>query len=132
MFLTKLRLQNKFQQLKRVILKPHLIQEAFIAYCHRLPQVIEVDWNREDGYIIGRVRAGGKEFITQGKDGADFIQMVNESLFTVYKIPDEYFSLMKKARLYSPPEEQRKDLDNSAILQASFGSTKNDHKLQVA
>ena len=132
MFLTKLRVQNKLQQLKRAVIKPQLIREAFIAYGNRLPQVIKVDWKRENGYIVGWVQAEGREFVTQGKNGTDFIQMVNESLFTVFNIPEEYFSLMKKARLYRPPEAQCRALDDKRILHASFGSTKNEQQLQTA
>ena len=90
-----------FHSLKRTTFVP----EAFFAYYNRLPERVEVNWERDGEYFIGRVKAGEYEFMTQGKGVKDFIDMVNDAVCTVYDIPVEYDAIIQKARTYMPDDE---------------------------
>src|SRR5574343_529680 len=49
-----------------------------------LHESIHVDWKRDGNMIIGKVVSDGKEFSTQGRSPEEFIEMVNDALYTVY------------------------------------------------
>src|SRR3990167_5340378 len=85
----------------RKIFKSKIYPEAFFAYFHRLPNEVQVNWFREDGMIIGKVNAGGKEFMTQGVDADDFIKMVNQSIVTVFNIPENYLDIVSQTKTYT-------------------------------
>ncbi len=113
-----------FKLIKTLIKKEKINQEAFCAYLDRLPDNINVSWFRDGKYIVGKVIAGDKKFTTQGLSANDFIEMVNDSVFTVYDIPKEYFGIISVNKIYLPNKEQRAKLDNKNINYASFGSEK--------
>lgn len=128
---TKLSLKNRFPLLKRFF-KPEIYPEAFFAYFHKLPQKIDVSWFRDEGMIVGKVQAGDKEFITQGKNVDDFIRMINESVITVFNIPQDYFEIISKTRSYLPLAEERKLLEDKSVARHSLGFVKNDQVFKVA
>lgn len=111
--------------------KPKLSKEAFIAYFNRLPEEIEVKWFRDGKFIIGRVRAENKEFMTQGLSTEDFIKMVNESIYTVYNIPEDYIDTLSEFRYYNPPIEEKKKLGDLRVHNSHINIIK-EKKLQVA
>jgi hypothetical protein len=85
--------------------KSKLSDEAFLAYFNKLPDSIEVSWFRSDGFIVGKVVAGENEFMTQGKNPRDFIDMVNDGVVMVNRIPESYRGAISRAHSYSPPRE---------------------------
>ncbi len=82
-------------------LKPRLSREAIEAYLNRLPDVIQVDWVRNDDFIVGEVKAGEHTFMTQGKDAQDFIDMVNDGVVMINKIPKNYREIILKTYIPS-------------------------------
>ena len=112
--------------------KPEIYPEAFFAYFHRLPDELQVSWFRDEGMIVGKVNAGDKEFMTQGTDADDFIRMVNESLITVFNVPQDYFDVIKQARTYSPIPAERRLLEDKSIAQETMGFIKTDRSLKFA
>ncbi len=96
--------------------KPRLSVEAFDAYYHKLPDQIEVRWFRDSGMIIGEVTAGDKKFMTQGKDASDFVEMVNDAVYTVYEIPRDYLGIIKESHSFSPKEHILKVLSDGKTL----------------
>lgn len=84
--------------------------EAIEAYYHKIPNSIQVSWERDGDMIVGTVKAGNHEFYTQGKDADDFIEMVNDAVYTVYEIPFEYLDVIERLKPFSPSLEQRKAL----------------------
>ena len=115
----------------RFFLKPKLSQEAFEAYRDRLPNSISVNWWRDGNFIIGRVSAGKQEFITQGLNSDNFIEMVNDAIYTVYDIPRDYVEVIKKFRTYQPNPEQKRLLENGEIMKAIFSSEKSQEVIRV-
>lgn len=134
MFLTKMRLQAKWNEIKRKIIKPEIFPEAFFAYFHKLPSNIQVEWFRDGDYIVGNVTAGDKKFVTQGVGADDFIRMVNESVVLAFDIPRNYINLIIKNKVFSPPIEDRKKLEDVSIKSSNFGfvNSKKEGDLQLA
>ncbi len=71
---------------------------------------------------MGTVKAGDKEFVTQGKDADDFIEMVNESVIVSFDVPREYVEILSKSYLFYPPPAELNKLKNSAVTASSFGT----------
>ena len=93
-------------------IKPKLSREAFEAYFNRLPDNIEVGWVRTDKFIVGSVKAGDYEFKTQGIDADDFIDMVNDGVVMINRVPKEYIEIIKNIHTYNPPIAEMAKLRN--------------------
>ncbi|OGY45913.1 MAG: hypothetical protein A3J65_02035 [Candidatus Buchananbacteria bacterium RIFCSPHIGHO2_02_FULL_45_11b] len=120
-----------FNLIKKVFIKPKLEKEAFDAYLNRLPAKIDVDWFRDGKFIIGRIDTGDKKFLTQGLSVQDFIKMVNDSIYTVYDIPEEYADVFLKNFPYNPPLEARQKLEDLKVKGSQINLIK-EKKLQLA
>lgn len=107
----------------RFFYQPKIYKEAFDAYYNRLPDSIEVDWQRDGKYIIGKIKAGDKKFMTQAVSAKEFVDMVNDALFVVYKIPDEYFKALE-SRKFKPLPEEFKAMNNAAIKKSKIEFSK--------
>lgn len=127
----KLPFKYRFKSFSKLI-KTEIYPEAFFAYFHKLPSEIKVEWFRDDGMIVGKVIADHKEFMTQGVNANDFIQMVNESLITTFDIPDDYFDIILKARSYQPSPAEYTKLNDHNVQSSSLGFAKIDRKLVLA
>jgi len=129
-----MRLQVKWNEIKKKIIKPEIFPEAFFAYFHKLPENIRVEWVRDGEYIVGNITAGDKKFITQGLDADDFVQMVNESVVAAFDIPRNYIDLILKNKLFSPSTSDRKKLEDLSVKGSSFGfvNSKKEGDLQLA
>src|SRR3989344_7099487 len=120
-----------FNLIKKVFIKPKLEKEAFDAYLNRLPAKIDVDWFRDGKFIIGRIDTGDKKFLTQGLSVQDFIKMVNDSIYTVYDIPEEYADVFLKNFSYDPPPKARQELENLQIKSSQINIAK-ERRAQLA
>jgi hypothetical protein len=94
--------------------KAPLYREAAEAYWNKLPQEIEVSWFRDGKYIIGHINAEGNKFMTQGRNADEFIDMVNDAVFAVYEIPQEYFGILSPKR-FKPKSNEYEKLKNADI-----------------
>ena len=113
-----------FKSIKKLFIKPRLESEAFEAYFNKLPDNLEVSWFRDGNFIIGNIRSDGYEFMTQGKSAQEFIDMVNNAVFSVYEIPEEYSELILKNKKYIPHQEEFAKLNNAAVKKSVFQSQK--------
>lgn len=113
---TKLPLRKRSKLLQRFF-KPKIYPEAYFAYFNRLPNEIRVSWFRDDGMIVGKVNAGSKEFMTQGVNADDFIKMVNQSIVTVFNIPEDYFDIVSQTKTYSPKPSERQLLEDRSVME---------------
>jgi len=112
--------------------KPDINRESFEAYFHKLPNNIQVSWSRDDKFIIGHIKAEEKEFMTQGYNADEFIEMVNDAVIAVYDIPEDYIDVLRwSKKTYSPDPEQRKLLEDANVRSGNFGSKK-ERVLQLA
>lgn len=108
-----------------------LSREAIKAYFQRLPDTIQVTWFRDSGYIVGKIKAGENEFVTQGKNAEDFIAMVNDAVMTVYDIPVEYDDLIKSIKTYSPHLRELAKLEDMGVTKAQLTFYKNKDVLKA-
>lgn len=109
--------------------KPRLSREVVEAYLDRLPDVIEVGWIRNDDFIVGKVKAGEHTFMTQGKNAQDFIDMVNDGVVMINRVPKDYRAIILKT--YIPPLEEVAKLENKDIKEAYISAQKNKEVLQT-
>jgi len=100
--------------------KSKLEYEAMIAYFHRLPNTIEVNWFRDGNFIIGDIFAEGNKYMTQAISASEFIDMVNYTLLAVYNIPVAYQKELLKYKKFRPSIEQFDRLNNVAIQKSSL------------
>lgn len=122
---TKTPLRKRIGFLQRFF-RPTIFPEAYFAYFHRLPDQVQVSWFRDEGMIIGKVDAGGKIFMTQGENAEDFIRMVNESIVTVFNIPEDYFDIVSKTKTYVPSPSEKKLLEDRSVMEHRFGLMKGE------
>ncbi len=112
--------QKMFEKIVRLLRPIELHPEALIAYFHRLPDKIRVHWFRDDDFIIGTIEVDGeKPFMTQGYTAREFVEMVNEAIFVVYEIPEEYFNALG-AKKFVPSCEEFERLNNAAIQNSTL------------
>lgn len=92
--------------------RQQLDPEAYWAYLTRLPGRIEVDWEKEDSFIIGKVRVDGASFLTQARNADEFIRMVNEGVLVMYDTPKNYIDYIQKHQNvnYLPPQKTLEEL----------------------
>ncbi len=117
-------MQDFLEQLKSFFLKKKLSDEAFQAYYSKLPENIAVEWFRDGEFIIGTISANGEQFMTQGRSVDEFIEMVNDTIFTVCEIPKEYFPVLDDTHHYSPQPHQLANLNDASLKKSSFGIKK--------
>lgn len=119
-------LKHRFKVLRakviaRIAPQKNLFRESFDCYNQKLPKNVNVNWKREDdGYIVGNVNADGYEFMTQGKNAKDFIEMVNDAIYATYEIPPQYILLLGGYKRYFPKPHQLEELQDESITNASF------------
>ena len=110
-------LQNwlrKLEILKKKTFNP-VFNEAALAYFHKLPDNIEVRWEKEGRFIVGWIKIEGEDvFMTQAKSAKEFVEMVNDAIYSVYKIPVQYFKLLEKKK-FKPNPQQFELLNNATI-----------------
>ena len=88
-----------------------------------MPEKIAVKWFRDGDFIIGDIEADGYSFKTQAKSAREFVEMVNDALFSVYKIPVKYFPYLEN-RKFQPTKEQFQKLNDEAVKKSSFNFKK--------
>ena len=116
---------------RKIFSKQNLSQEAIEAYFHRLPDRINVRWKRDSDFIVGWITTEDNEFMTQGRDAKDFIEMVNDAVYTYYEIPEDYVDVLSKFKSYNPPLKEVERLRNNDITEYSFGFRKNEEILRT-
>lgn len=92
--------------------------EALGAYFSKLPDKILVRWGRDGKYIVGKIDADGQEFMTQAKSAKEFVYMVNDGLFAMYEIPEEYLDILQSEKSFKPNAKQFEELNDVAIKQS--------------
>ena len=118
--------------IKQFFAQQKLEPEALKAYFHRLPNNIYVDWFRDKEFIVGKIKAGDAEFMTQAKSADEFVEMVNDALFTVYEIPREYSDLLLRHKKFEPNKKQFTQLDDESIRKSRIGFAKQKLTAQAA
>lgn len=110
---------------------PELQIEAFTAYYHRLPNKIKVGWFRDGDFIIGEIDDGEHKFKTQAKNTKAFIDMVNDAIYTMHDIPEDYIDELSRIKAYTPTSAELEKLSNKNIKSSLFNLNRKK-ELQVA
>jgi len=108
---------NKFYQQKPCV---EVIDSSF----NKLPDEIEITWFRDDKFIIGEIVADGNTYMTQALSAKEFVDMVNDTLFAAYEIPENCFSILKKNKKFEPTKEGFERLNNVAIKSSKMSFVK--------
>ena len=103
-----------------------VIPEAFWAYFNRLPKKISVEWFIDGKFIVGRIDAYVDKFMTQGVSADEFVEMVNDTLFSFYEIPSEYFEVLKNKKSFIPKPEEYEKLNDVAVVKSKMGLEKKE------
>jgi len=107
--------KNKIKNIFNSLIKSKPCREVLEANFHKLPAKIQVKWFRDKKYIIGVIRADGHEYKTQALSADEFIEMVNDTLYTVYDIPSNCVNILSKIKRFRPKQDELNKLNNSSI-----------------
>jgi hypothetical protein len=113
-------LKRKLTNLKNLFFPLEKIPEAEFAYFHKLPHDVQVHWKRDGKFIIGNIIIGQDSYPTQGKSAKEFVEMVNDVIYSVYNIPPQYSGIKE----YAPTTQQFKELNNAAVVKSQMGMVK--------
>lgn len=105
-------------KIQRLFSSPQLDREAFEAYLYRLPASIEVSWTRDSGYIVGTIKDTEQEYMTQAQSQEEFVDMVNDAVYTMHDIPEEYRDAVRSFQAYKPSSTQLKELGDLGVKSA--------------
>lgn len=95
-------------------------EEAFECYREKLPENIQVVWERSGSFIVGRIYAEGEQFMTQAKSADEFIEMVNDTLYAAYEIPVAYIPYLGGLNRFKPPVEAYEKLNDAAVHKSNI------------
>lgn len=112
--------------LRKILLKEPIYPEVVTAYFHKLPKRIQVEWFRDSGLIIGRIVTDtNDEFFTQGRNPEEFVEMVNDAIYTAFDVKPEYSNVLRRSsRFYRPPADEWRKLNDGKIEKSAFGLEK--------
>ncbi len=97
---------NPITKLVASFRRQEIYPEALQSYYYRLPNSIEVNWKKENGFIVGEIIDDKKNvFYTQGKNPKDFVMMVNDAIYTAYGIKKEYKAPISNSEKFFIPNE---------------------------
>jgi len=106
--------QRKLLNIKERLFPSEMYLEEAIAFVNRLPNDIQVHWQRDGKFIIGEITDGDHSYLTQAKSAKELVEMVNDVVYSVYGVKQKYFRILGENKYYPNPEEFEK-LNNAAI-----------------
>lgn len=93
-----------------------IIYEVLIHHKANLPSSgVHVAWERDGGFIVGKVLVDGDTFIAQGRSAKEFVECVNDALYAAFKVPIKYAEALGGDYRLTPPENEYRDLNNESI-----------------
>lgn len=111
---------NIIPKIKQALSLNRVDFDEVIAYLNTLPDDIEVTWERDNDFIIGVIKEDGKTYMTQAKSGDEFIEMVNDAVYTACNIPENLKDSLGAFKAYEPPEDARKKLGDLSVHKAEI------------
>lgn len=107
--------KNKIKNIFNSLIKSKPCIEVLEANFHKLPEKIQVEWFRDGKFIIGIIKVDGHEYKTQALSSDEFIEMVNDTLYTVYDIPENCINILSEIKRFRPKQEELNKLNNYSI-----------------
>lgn len=128
-------MNNKVLAILNKILRTNskeLEPEAFNAYLHKLPKNIKVEWQRNGKLIVGEITAEKNKFMTQGYSGKEFVEMVNDAVYTMYDVPEDYRHAVRQSRAYNPSQDEQQKLEDAGVKKSSITFSKSKRVIRTA
>jgi len=98
-----------------------IIYEVLINHKANLPNTgVQVAWEREGNFIVGKILVGGETFVAQGRSAEEFVEEVNDTLYAAYSIPLKYAERLGGDYRLIPPRQEFEDLNNEAIKKSNL------------
>lgn len=114
---------RKLENLKEIIFPSDIYKEEAFAFADRLPNRIKVGWFRDGKFIIGEIIDGNNTYYTQAKSAKEFVEMVNDAIYSVYGVKQKYFKILGEDK-YHPTEAEFERLNNGRIPNAQMNLVK--------
>jgi hypothetical protein len=98
-----------------------IIYEVLMHHKANLPNSgVKVEWERDGKFIVGTIRVGTDEYMTQGLNAKEFVEMVNDVLYAVYDVPLEYAEQLGGDYRLTPSLEEFARLDNATVMKSTM------------
>lgn len=107
--------KNKIKSILSNLFQSKPCREVLEANFYKLPEKIEVKWFRDGKFIIGVIKDGEHEYKTQALFADEFVEMVNDTLYTVYDIPNNCINILNKVKRFHPRQDEFNKLKNIKI-----------------
>ncbi|MFA5359756.1 MAG: hypothetical protein WC349_02235 [Patescibacteria group bacterium] len=107
--------KNKIRNIFNNFVQAKPCKEVLEASFNKLPEEIKVNWFRDGKYIIGVIEVDGHEYKTQALSADEFVDMVNDTLYTVYDIPNNCINILSKIKRFRPKQDEFNKLKNNAV-----------------
>lgn len=96
-----------------------IVYDVLLHHLRRLPKSeVQVAWQREGDFIVGRVAVGNELFIAQGRSANEFVEGVNDALYAAYDVPAKYAEQLGGDYRLVPPKEEFDALNDKAIMKS--------------
>ncbi len=96
-----------------------IIYEVLSHHKANLPTAVQVAWEREGDFIVGKILVGDETFVTQGRSAEEFVEGVNDTLYAAYGIPLKYAERLGGDYRLTPPRQEFEALNNKAIKKSN-------------
>ncbi|MCK5416455.1 hypothetical protein KAI92_03445 [Candidatus Parcubacteria bacterium] len=117
--------KNKLKNIFNLIINTEPNEEVLLSNFHKLPEEIKVSWFRDGKFIIGDILADGHKYKTQAKSANDFVEMVNDTIYSVYEVPSNCINTLSKVKRFNPKPDEFKKLNNYSIEKSDMSLIKN-------
>jgi hypothetical protein len=98
-----------------------IVYEVLRHHQSNLPNKnVQVSWDRDEQFIVGRIKIGDDLLMTQGRTAKEFVAMVNDAIYAAYDIPVRYAEALGGAYRLTPPKEEFDRLNDRAVNKSSL------------
>lgn len=123
--------QRKLINLRERFSPSEVIREEAIVFASKLPNNIQVGWQREGRFIIGQITDGENMYYTQAKSAKEFVEMVSDVIYSVYGVKLQYYRILGEHRYFPSDPKEFERLNNKAIFKSEIRLAK-QHQMQGA
>lgn len=99
--------------------KEEVIPEVAEVHVQNLPKHVEVSWERDGEMIVGTISLDGDAIMTQAESAKEFVEMVNDAIYTACNIPNLYVPVLGGLTRVHPTDEEFTKLDNASVKKSS-------------
>ena len=123
--------KNKIKNIFDNLIQSRPDKEVLEANYYKLPEMIDVKWFRDGKYIIGIIEVDGHEYKTQALSADEFVEMINDTVYTIYDIPSSCINTLSKIKRFLPHPEEFKKLNDIAIKRSDMNMAREKELITV-